>query len=178
MEIVPFSYACAYACVVRVNRNNASASTRRLCLRRTGLHAGFLCLCLCRTCKPGLSDEVAKASDEQKELKAICHKEWRGKIILERAFRKSRFQTCDQNHETLPKLRCILSIVCWPKSTVGLTLYTIVKKHDLTKSELTPHSFFGSKGFDGIVSSFLNRVNFFHINHHNSFGTNGSDATQ
>ena len=48
MEIVPFSCACA--CVVRVNRDNASistsASTRRLCLRRTGLHVGFLCFCL------------------------------------------------------------------------------------------------------------------------------------
>ena len=53
MEIVPFSCACAYTCVVRVNRNDASikTSTRRLCLRRTGLHAGFLCLR--RTCKPG-----------------------------------------------------------------------------------------------------------------------------
>ena len=56
MEIVPFSCACA--CVVRVNRNdasiNTSTSTRRLCLRRTSLHVGFLCLCLClrRTCKP------------------------------------------------------------------------------------------------------------------------------
>ena len=58
MEIVPFSRACAYACVVRVNRDDASistsASTRRLCLRRTGLHVGFLSLCLRRTCKPDL----------------------------------------------------------------------------------------------------------------------------
>ena len=42
--------------VVRVNRDdasiNTSARTRRLCLRRTGLHVGFLCLCL-RRCKPG-----------------------------------------------------------------------------------------------------------------------------
>ena len=46
MEIVPFS--CAYACVVRVNRDDASINTsvvgtRRLCLSRTGLHVAFLC---------------------------------------------------------------------------------------------------------------------------------------
>ena len=41
---------------------STSASTRRLCPRRTGLHVGFLCLCLClclwlrRTCKPGFTD--------------------------------------------------------------------------------------------------------------------------
>ena len=47
---------CLRRCVVRVNRDDASistsTSTRRLCLRRTGLHVGFLCLCLRRTCKP------------------------------------------------------------------------------------------------------------------------------
>ena len=51
----------AWLPVVRVNWHDASistsASTRRLCLLRTGLHVGFLCLCLClrRTCKPGLT---------------------------------------------------------------------------------------------------------------------------
>ena len=58
---------CLRRCVVRVNRDDASistsASTRRLCLRRTGLHVGFLCLCLClclclrRTCKPGFKNK-------------------------------------------------------------------------------------------------------------------------
>ena len=46
--------SCLCRCVVRVNRDDASMSTRRLCLRRTGLHVGFLCLCLRRTCKPGI----------------------------------------------------------------------------------------------------------------------------
>ena len=50
---------CLRRYVLRVNRDdasiNTSASTRRLCLRRTGLHVGFLCLCLRRTCKPGLN---------------------------------------------------------------------------------------------------------------------------
>ena len=52
---------CLRRCVVRVNREDASistsASTRRLCLRRIGLHVGFLCLCLYlrRTCKPGFN---------------------------------------------------------------------------------------------------------------------------
>ena len=67
MEIAQFSCACAYTCVVASSvltvRNDASistsASTRRLCLRRIGLHVGFLCSCLClclrRTCKPGLN---------------------------------------------------------------------------------------------------------------------------
>ena len=51
---------CLRPCVVRVNRDdasiNTSASTRRVRLRRTGLHVGFLCLCLFlrRTYKPGL----------------------------------------------------------------------------------------------------------------------------
>ena len=42
---------CLRRGVVRVNRDDASirtsASTRRLCLRRTALQVGFLCLCLC-----------------------------------------------------------------------------------------------------------------------------------
>ena len=51
---------CLRPCVVRVNWDDASISTREstrsLCLRRTGLHVGFLCLCLClrHMCKPGL----------------------------------------------------------------------------------------------------------------------------
>ena len=59
-SILLYLCLCLRRCVVRVNRDDASistsASTRRLCLRRTGLHVGFLCLCLClrRTCKPGL----------------------------------------------------------------------------------------------------------------------------
>ena len=60
---------CLRCCVVRVNRNdvsiNTNASTRRLCLRRTGLHVGFLCLwlCLCRTCKPGLMAFMYSVND-------------------------------------------------------------------------------------------------------------------
>ena len=44
---------CLRCCVVHVNRDDESISTRR---RRTGLHVGFLWLCLClrRACKPGL----------------------------------------------------------------------------------------------------------------------------
>ena len=56
---------CAFACVIPVY-TNISGSTRkrndflflcmrfclRLCFRRPGLHVGFLCLCLRRTCKP------------------------------------------------------------------------------------------------------------------------------
>ena len=61
---------CLRRCVVRVNRHdasiNTSATTRRLCLRRTGLHvAGFLCLCLRRTCKPGLREVVKTTIPEQ-----------------------------------------------------------------------------------------------------------------
>ena len=61
---------CLRRCVVRVNRHdasiNTSATTRRLCLRRTGLHvAGFLCLCLRRTCKPGLREVVKTTILEQ-----------------------------------------------------------------------------------------------------------------
>lgn len=50
MHIFPFSCACVYARVVRLNQDDVSVSinTRRLYLRRTGLHAGFLCLCFCR----------------------------------------------------------------------------------------------------------------------------------
>ena len=67
MEILLCLCICLRRCVVRVNRDDASistsASTRRLCLRRTGLHVGFLCLCLClclclrRTCKPGFNEQ-------------------------------------------------------------------------------------------------------------------------
>ena len=91
MEIVPFSCACAcacaYACVVRVNRDDASistsSSTRRLCLRRTGLHVGFLCLCLClgRTCKPGFRIEQQSLHGYSTVYKVTCNKTCRDRAI-------------------------------------------------------------------------------------------------
>ena len=79
---------CLRRCVVRVNWNDAtistSANTRHLCLRRTGLDVGFLCLCLClclclsRPCKPGFMAQfflkIAKLlqySETSPEIKVI-----------------------------------------------------------------------------------------------------------
>ena len=90
---------CLRRCVVCVNRDDASistsASTRRLCLRRTGLHVGFLCFCLCfcsrlrRTCKPGFMKRVIASFSrvqnvyqasgitvEKKGALVMCRKGW------------------------------------------------------------------------------------------------------